>query len=417
LFKSWLKRPLWARVLMAMAAGVIVGLALGPEAAVLKPVGDLFIRAIKMLVVPLIFVSLLSGIVSMPNPAGLGRIGLKTMGLYVATAPIAVMIGLAFAAAFLPGTDAPVEGLRDAAAPPAKEVSLVALVLGVVPENPIAALAQGDILPIIFISLLIGIALIKLGDEARLVRDVLMTFNAVVMRITNWVLATAPIGVFALMAWVVGQQGLEILLPLLKLIACLYAACVVHVLLVSSVLIGLWARLNVMKFFRGILDALLVAYSTATSNGTLPVTLRCAEQNLGVPRSMATFVISLGATVNMDGTAIYMGVFALFTAQAFGVDLGFAQYAAIVFTGTLAAIGAAGIPSASLVLIPMVLGSAGLPVEAIALVVGIDRVMDMMRTTTNVVGDAIVAVVVARSEGVLDLETFNGSPSSSAKDA
>jgi Na+/H+-dicarboxylate symporter len=246
------------------------------------------------------------------------------------------------------------------------------------------------------------------GEEARPLRTLLASANAAIVRITMWVLETAPFGVFAMMAWVVGRQGLDVLVPLLKLIVCLYAACLLHMLVVSGALVGLWARLNLVRFFRGILDALLVAYSTATSNGTLPVTLRCAEQNLGVSRSTAAFVVSVGATINMDGTAIYMGLFALFTAQAFGVDLGFAQYAAIVLTGTLAAVGAAGIPSASLVLIPMVLGSAGLPAEAVALVLGVDRILDMMRTTVNVAGDAIVAVVVGKSEGALDLDVFNG---------
>ncbi|MDX2221942.1 MAG: dicarboxylate/amino acid:cation symporter [Rhodospirillaceae bacterium] len=410
MLKAWFERPLWARVLLAMILGVLAGFVLGESAAVLKPVGDLFVRALKMLVVPLIFVSLLSGIIAMPNPAGLGRIGAKTIGLYLMTAPIAVIIGIGFGVVFQPGLGTPVEGLVDAQAPAAKEVSLVALVIGIVPENPIAALAQGDILPIIFISLLLGAAIMVVGEEARPLRTLLSAANAAIVRITMWVLETAPFGVFAMMAWVVGRQGLDVLVPLLKLIVCLYAACLLHMLLVSGAMVGIWARLNLVRFFRGILDALLVAYSTATSNGTLPVTLRCVERNLGVSRSTAAFVVSVGATVNMDGTAIYMGLFALFTAQAFGVDLGFAQYAAIVLTGTLASIGAAGIPSASLVLIPMVLGSAGLPAEAVALVLGVDRVLDMMRTTVNVAGDAIVAVVVGKSEGTLDLDVFNGRP-------
>ncbi|MCB2108627.1 MAG: dicarboxylate/amino acid:cation symporter [Rhodobacteraceae bacterium] len=408
MLKSWFLQPLWFRVLTAMVAGIIAGLLLGPQADALKPIGDLFIRGIKMLVVPLVFISLLSGVISMPNPASLGRIGVKTMALYLVMAPIAVAIGIGFAVAFTPVAGTPVDGLLEGGPPDAKSVSILKLITEIVPTNPIAALAQGDILAIIFIALLIGIAMIRVGDDAQPLRAFLGSANAVIVRITGWVLETAPFGVFALIAWVVGAQGLAVLVPLLKLIVCLYAACLFHLFVISVLLVIGVGRLNVWRFYRGILDAMLVAFSTSTSSGTLPVTLRCLEKNLGVSRSTSTFVASLGATVNMDGTAIYMGMFALFTAQAFGVELGFAQYAAIVFTGTLASIGAAGIPSASLVLLPMVLGSAGLPAEAVALVVGVDRVLDMMRTMTNVTGDAIVAAVVGKLEGTFDQDVFDG---------
>lgn len=406
--KMWFDRPLWARVLAGMVLGLIVGLLLGPYATALKPVGDLFIRAIRMLVVPLIFVSLLAGIVTMPTPSSLGRIGVKALGIFIGTSALAVTMGIVFGLIFQPGVGTPIEGLLDADVPPPAPVSVVDLILGIVPENPINALAQGQVLPIIFFALLLGIAIIASGEQGKPLRAFLESANAAVTRITTWVLETAPFGAFALVAWVVGMHGLSVLVPLGKLILCLYAACIAHFLVVSAVLVYGYARLSLIRFYRGIAAALLVAYSTSTSSGTLPVTLRCATGNLGVAPPVASFTLSLGATINMDGTAIYMGLFALFTAQAFGVDLTWVQYAAIVFTGTLAAIGTAGIPSASLVLIPMVLGSAGLPIETIALVIGIDRIMDMMRTVVNVGGDSITAVTVAHSEGSLDREIFAG---------
>jgi len=406
--KLWFDRPLWARVLVGMALGVVVGLLLGPNAAVFKPLGDLFIRAIRMLVVPLIFISLLAGIVSMPSPKSLGRIGVKSFALFTATSGLAVLTGIVVGLIFQPGVGTPTEGLMDAVAPAATSVSVVGLLLSIVPENPVGALADGQVLPIIFFAVLLGVAIIASGEKGLPLRALLQSANAAVIHMTGWVLELAPFGAFALVAWVVGQQGLSILLPLGKLILCLYFACIIHVLLISSAMVYGYARLGLLRFFRGIAAALLVAYSTSTSSGTLPVTMRCAVQNLGVSPPLAAFIPTLGATINMDGTAIYLGLFAVFTAQVFGVELSLLQYVTIMLTATLASIGTAGIPSASLVLIPMVLGAVGLPIETIALVVGIDRIMDMMRTTVNVAGDSAITAVVATSEGALDREIFEG---------
>lgn len=403
----WQARPLWLRVLIGLGLGVVTGLLVSPEVAGhIKIVGDLFIRAIKMLIVPLIFVSLITGITSMSDMGRMGRIGLKTMGIYLVTTSIAVSVGLLFAIVFAPGVGAPTDTLGDPATLE-RTITIKDLLTNIIPTNPVDALARGDVLQIIFFAILTGLAINVVGEKANPVRTFFISAADVVYKITHWVMETAPFGVFGLIAWVVGTQGLEILAPLAQLILTLYAACIAHIgIIIAIFLVGIM-RLNPFRFLKGIRDAQLVAFSTATSSGTLPVSMSCIENNLGVSRPVSSFVLPLGATMNMDGTAIYMGIAAIFVAQAFGVDLTFVDYTTIVLTGTLASIGAAGVPSAGLILIPMVLSSVGLPIEAVALFAGVDRVLDMMRTMTNVTGDCMVATVVAASEGEMDRETYD----------
>ncbi|RME67338.1 MAG: dicarboxylate/amino acid:cation symporter, partial [Alphaproteobacteria bacterium] len=316
--------------------------------------------------------------------------------------------GLVWANLLRPGAGVAIAGL-DAAAP-TDALSLADLVLGIVPANPIEAMATGNVLQVIFFALLTGLAINAVGEAAAPLRRFFNAAAEIVYKITHWVMEAAPYGVFALIAWVAGTNGIAVLRPLAMLIVTLYVACLVHMALVSGLLVGVLARLNLWQFLRGIRDAQLVAFSTSTSSGTLPVTLTCAQENLGISRGVSSFVLPVGATMNMDGTAIYMGIAAVFTAQAVGVTLDMADYGAIILSGTLASIGAAGVPSAGLILIPLVLSSVGLPVEAIAVIAGIDRVLDMMRTATNVTGDAAVATVVAKSEGELDEAVFAHRP-------
>lgn len=407
MWSFWQSRPLWLRVLIGLVLGVITGLLVTPAVAEhIKIIGDLFIRAIKMLIVPLIFVSLVTGITSMSDMGRMGRIGAKTMGIYLLTTSIAVSVGLLFANLFAPGVGTPTDTLGDPAALD-RTITIKSLLLGIIPTNPVDAMARGDVLQIIFFALLTGLGINAVGEKANPVRNVFISAAEVVYKITHWVMETAPYGVFGLIAWVVGTQGLEILAPLARLILTLYAACAAHIgIIICIFLVGVM-RLNPLRFFSGIRDAQLVAFSTATSSGTLPVSMNCIERNLGVSRPVSSFVLPLGATMNMDGTAIYMGIAAIFVAQAFGIDLTLLDYATIVLTGTLASIGAAGVPSAGLILIPMVLSSVGLPIEAVALFAGVDRVLDMMRTMTNVTGDCMVATVVAASEGELDQHTYD----------
>jgi Na+/H+-dicarboxylate symporter len=423
LLTGWFRIPLWIRVLGGLALGLATGLIWGPEAASLKPIGDFFLEAIRMLIVPLILTSLVAGVTTLGNPADLGRIGIKTMGWYLVTMVVAIIIGLLLANLLQPGAGTRFADMS-ASVSEQKSVNLVDVFLSIVPSNIVKAMAETDVLGLISFSVLLGIAIVAVGEKAEPVKAVFKSGSEIVFKMTHWVLELAPFGVFALMAWVAGTNGPAVLLPLAKLVLTLYIGCILHILLVSGVLVGLLARLNVFRFFKNIVDALLVAFSTATSNGTLPVSMRCAQEKMGVDKGVASFVLPLGATVNMDGTVMHFGILAVFAAQIFGVDLSFAQYAAIILVSLLAAIGAAGVPSASLILIPMVLTTAGFSIEHAALITGliagIDRVMDMARTATNVLGDLIVCALVGKSEKALDEKIYyaqhpTSSPPTSSK--
>ena len=412
----WFAIPLWARVLGGLVLGLLVGLLIpDPQIANtwLKPVGDLFIKAIKMLVVPLIFVSLVAGVSSLPDLSRVGKLGAKTLGFYFGSMALAVSLGLVAGNIVKPGVGAPISAGAQASAP-AGTLSVKDLILGLVPDNPVAAMANGDILPVIVFSLLLGLAITATGERAQPLRAVFEAAEPVIARLVVWVIELAPFGVFALMAWVGANFGLGVLLPLGKLIATLYVTCILHLLILSLIMVGGLARLSPLKFFRHASEPMLFAFTTTTSSGTLPVTMRAAETKIGISKPVSSFALPLGATMNMDGLAIYLGIIAVFTAQAIGVDLTMGQYVAIIFASTLGAVGAAGIPSGGLLLMPLVLTTAGLPLEVIALVAGIDRILDMMRTATNVGGDLICATLVAHTEGELDRSVFGAQHSPEA---
>ena len=405
MLKRWAAIPLWQRILIGLVLGILAGVIFRQDTQVLKPLGDLFINAIRMLIVPLIFTTLVAGMTSMDHPGRLASVGAKAFGLYLGTTAVAISIGLAFGHLLQPGAGlslpAPDVNASAADAPTFGEV-----LTGLVPTNPIAAFAEGNVLQIIVFALLIGTAIVLTGEKARPLKDVIISASEVMYRLTHLVMELAPFGVFALIAVVAGQYGLSVLLPLVKLMVAIYAACLMHIVLTYGGLVSLVARLSPVPFFKGIVDAQAVAFTTASSSATLPVTMSCVEDNLGVSKSTSGFVLPLGATINMDGTALYQGVAALFVAQAIGVDLTVSQHLVIIVTATLAAIGSAGIPGAGLIMLTLVLTSVGLPLEGVAVIAGIDRLLDMMRTMTNVTGDAAVAVTVGKSEGSLDVETY-----------
>ena len=417
--RGWFKIALWQRVLGALVIGVIFGGILsrimGGEAAAswletfVKPVGDLFINLIRMLIVPLILTTLVSGVVALGDPKKLGSIGLKTMALYFATTFFANIIGMIFGLTFRPGDGVDLGGAD--AVPVSREApTLVERLLGIVPDNPIAALADGDVLAIIFFAVLLGIGILMAGRDGKLVGDVFTQAANVILKVTHLVMEVAPFGVFALVSHTVASQGFEALAAIAVLIAAVYVGLFTHAVLVYGGFIRFVLGLPVMNFLRGMLDAIAVAYSTASSSATLPVTIANASENLGVKRSIAGSVLPLGATINMDGTALYLGILALFTAQAFGYDLTLANYFLIAFTASIVSIGAAGIPSASLFLLAIVLDTFGVSAEQVAIIVGfilpVDRIMDMARTALNVTGDATVATAVAKWEGELDEECY-----------
>ena len=431
MIKAWHSITLWKRVLIGLAVGLLAGAiiryGIGVEPAVaadigetyIYPVGQAFVRLIKMLIVPLIATTLVAGVTAMGDPKKLGTLGARTMALYLVTTFFAVSLGLAMGAIVRPGSGVvydsagseaieKVEGKMDSAS---EAGGLVDRLLAIIPENPFDALAQGQVLPTIFFAIMVGVGILLVGPPADPVRKFFDAAAEVVLKITVMIMELAPYGVASLMAWVMCKQGVEILYNLFWLAFALYACCLIQIVFVyGGLIIKGMLRLPLRQFFRGIADAQGVAYSTASSSGTLPVSISCAETNLGVEKSVAGSVLPLGATINMDGTAIYLGLVALFAAQASGIEVSFIGYLMVALTATLVSIGAAGIPSAGLLLAATVMEVVGIPpdqsIKVIAFIFPFDRILDMMRTATNVTGDLAVACTVAKWEGALDEDVF-----------
>lgn len=396
---------LWKKMLIGIALGIGVGVLLGPQAHYLKPVGTIFLGLLNMLVVLLIFSSMTVGITSINDMRKLGRVGFKTLSLYIITTAIAIVFGLVAAKLINPGLGL---GLNAGEAikienPP----EILSIFLNLVPTNPIGSLASGNILQIIVFSIFLGLGINFAGEKGKPLAHALSSLSEVMFKITGMVMNLAPYGIFAIMAWVSGTFGVGILLPLLKFIAAHYLVCIFHMVVVYGGILLFMAKLRIGPFFKGVRDAITIAASTTSSSATLPALMHCAENNLGVPKSISSFVLPLGSTVNMNGTAIFQGIAAVFIAQAYGIELPWTSLLLIVVSATLSAIGCAGIPGGGLVTLSIVLGTVGLPLEGIAIVAGIDRIRDIVGTVTNVLGDAVVAVYVAKSEGELDEQCYN----------
>ncbi|KAB3530055.1 dicarboxylate/amino acid:cation symporter [Alkaliphilus serpentinus] len=398
---------LTTKILIGLVAGIVVGLLLGgaPEIAskFIAPFGTLFLNLIKMIIVPLVFSSLVIGAASMGDIKKVGRVGGKTVAFYLVTTAVAVTIGIILANIISPGDGLTL--LEDATIEAKEAPPLVDTLLGIVPNNPLKSLVDGNMLQIIVFALFIGIGITALGEKGKPLFNVIDGLAEVMYKLTAFVMSLAPYGVFALIVPVVAVNGPSVLLPLAKVIIAVYLGVILHSLIVYSSIVKIFAKMNPLKFFKGISPAATVAFSTASSAGTLPVTIKSTKENLGVSNSIASFVLPLGATINMDGTALYQGVCALFVAQIYGLDLSLGQQLTIVLTATLASIGTAGVPGAGFIMLTMVLTSVGLPLEGSALIAGIDRILDMARTSVNVVGDAAVAVAVAATENeLMDVE-------------
>ncbi|NHI00478.1 MULTISPECIES: dicarboxylate/amino acid:cation symporter [Oceanimonas] len=401
----WSGLALWKKILVGMVLGVIAGTLMGPDAEVLKPIGTLFINAIKMLIVPLVFCSLVVGVTSMQDTRKMGRIGLKSVVLYLGTTAVAITIGLMLALLFTPGAGMNMTITEPVSASEAP--SLVETLLALIPQNPIGAMAAGNILQIIVFALGLGIALTLCGEKAQPAIRLFESLAEGMYKLTEIIMKLAPYGVFGLMAWVAGKYGLEVLLPLIKVVALVYVGSLVHVLVVYSGLISVLGRLNPVRYLKGLINPAAVAYTTTSSSGTLPATIKAAREEMGVSQGVSSFVLPLGATINMDGTALYQGICAVFVAQAFGVDLAMSDYILIIMTATLGSIGTAGVPGAGLIMLSLVLTTVGLPLEGLAIVAGIDRILDMARTSVNVCGDLMVSVLIGKSENELDETVYN----------
>ncbi|MEJ6079496.1 dicarboxylate/amino acid:cation symporter [Vibrio sp. 1-Bac 57] len=403
----WSRLELWKKILIGMLLGVMVGTLMGPSAEILKPLGTLFINAIKMLIVPLVFFSLIVGITSMQDTKKMGRIGLKAIVLYLGTTAFAITIGLGLATIFTPGAGLEMVAVSsDAAIPNAP--TLVQTLLNMIPKNPVGALAAGNILQIIVFAIGLGVSLALIGEKADPAIKLFESLAEAMYKLTELVMKLAPYGVFGLMAWVSGKYGADVLLPLIKVIAVVYLGALIHIVVFYSGVIAIVGRLNPVRYLKSLTNPAAVAFTTASSSGTLPATIKASREELGVSKGIASFVLPLGTTINMDGTALYQGVCALFIAQAFGVDLEAADYITIILTATLASVGTAGVPGAGLIMLSLVLTTVGLPLEGLAIVAGIDRILDMARTTVNICGDMMVSLLVAKNEGELDEEIFEG---------
>lgn len=405
-------------ILIGMILGFIVGLILNfyvhdpfIKDIVLKDNvfylgGTVFIKLMKMLVVPLVFFSIIVGAASISDIRKIGSIGGRTIGIYLITTAIAVTIALAIGALIQPGT-----GLNMHAAAQASNVTVnqtvTDTILNMIPENPFSSLSTGDMLPVIIFGLLIGVILAKLREETQIVNDFFTQSNKIMMELTSLVMKFAPIGVFCLMARTFAGLGFDGLMPLGKYILCVLIGLAIQAFLVYPSLMVLFTRLNPIKFFKRFFSVMFFAFSSSTSNATIPLNLERLSE-MGVSREISSFTIPLGATVNMDGTAIMQGCAVMFAAQAYGIDLGTAGLLTVIFTAVMASIGTAGVPSVGLVTLTMVFNSVGLPVEAIGIIFGIDHVLDMFRTAVNVCGDAICTIIVSFQNKALDVDIFNG---------
>ncbi len=396
------KLNLSIKVMIGLAAGVVAGLLIpaGIANTFIKPFGTLFLNLIKMVVVPLVFSSIVVGTCGLGDAKALGRLGGKTVGFYLFTTALAVTIGLIAGNLFPVGQGLAfeMEALGEV-----ETTSVVDTFLNIVPTNPIQALADGNMLQVIFFAIALGIGIILCGEKGEPLHKVVDALAETMYALTGAIMRLAPFAVFALVTPVVAVNGPDILLPMLGVILTVYGACAFHMLVVYSAAVGGIARVSPVRFFKEAAPAMIFAFSSASSAATIPFSMEATER-LGAPQPVRSFVLPLGATINMDGTAIYQGVCALFIANAYGVNLTLEQQLTIILTCTLASIGTAGVPGAGAVMLTMVLSSVGLPAEGLAMgmVLGIDRILDMARTTVNITGDIACSVVVAASEKQLD---------------
>ena len=396
-------------IIIALIAGVIAGLVLNifapgiftkADAFLFQPLGIIFLNLMKMLVVPVVFISIALGTVGIGDPKKLGRIGSKTIGYFLITTAVALVIAISLGLLFKPGSAGNFETANaDYVAQEAPPISDT--LLGIIPTNPISAMAEGNMLQIIFFAALVGFGIAMLGKKVERVQELFEQANELIMYLITVVMKFAPYGAFGLIASAVGSQGFDALKAMGVYMGVVLGALFVHSIIVYGGSVALLGKRNPIWFFKNFFPAQVVAFSTASSAATLPISMKTAQEKLKVPESISSFTQSLGATINMDGTAIMQGAAVIFIAQAYNIELTMGQLLTVVLTAVLASIGTAAVPGAGLIMLAMVLTSVGLPVEGIALVLGVDRLLDMVRTAVNITGDAACSVVVAQTEGVL----------------
>ncbi len=399
--------PLIWKIAIGFVIGIVLGFVIGPMQQsstfisnffipLLDLIGKIFLGLLKMLIVPLVFASIITGAASIGDPKVLGRIGVKTVALYICTTVVAIFFGLVLGNVIQPGVGLSIEG---AAGEAKAAASMIEVLMGIIPVNPLQALVNGTMLQIIVFALFLGVSATLIGEKGKAFLKFNESLAETMYKMTGIVMKFAPLGILALIAVTAAKYGPAVLAPFAKVIFAVYLGCALQALVVYSGLITVVTKKSPLWFFGGVKEAMLAAFVTRSSSAVLPISMRNVQENLGVSEKVSSFVLPLGATINMDGTALYQGVCALFVAQAFGIPLSMGAQVGILITATLASIGTAGVPGAGLIMLSMVLTSAGLPIEGIGLVAGIDAVLDMARTSINVTGDMCVSTVVARTEG------------------
>lgn len=408
-----------AKIFAGLAAGLAVGIILNlfvPESyfrdtilidGAFNIIGNGFIRLMKMLVVPLVLCSLVCGSAAIGDMKTLGKVGVKTISFYLLTTALAVTVAITVANIINPGAGLDMSTVEYKEPIAEENVSFADTVLNVIPENPFGSLADGTMLQIIVFALLIGVLLAKMSDRAESITRFFTQANELMMEMTLLVMKLAPAGVFCMIARTFSRLGFDAFLPLLKYMGSVTASLGVQCFGVYLLLLFVFTGINPFRFIKKFFPVMAFAFSTSTSNAAIPMNIDILEKKIGVPKKISSFTIPLGATINMDGTSIMQGVAVVFAAQAYGVELGIAGYLTVIATATVASIGTAGIPSVGLITLSMVFASVGLPVEAIALIMGIDRIIDMMRTAVNVTGDAVCTTIIAKQSGELDKSVFN----------
>ena len=413
------KMGLTSKIFIGLIGGLILGVVLNlwvPNSyfrdtvlvdGIFYVVGNGFIRLMKMLVVPLVFCSLVCGSSAIGDTKSLGKVGGKTIAFYLATTALAVTVAITVATIVRPGIGLDMSAIETGEVSTAESVSVADTFLNIIPENPIGALADGTMLQIILFALVVGVLLAKMGERAELIANLFNQCNDLMMEMTNLIMGLAPLGVFCMISRTFANLGFDAFIPLLKYMGSVVLGLFLQCFGVYMILLLIFTRLNPAKFIKKFFPVMAFAFSTSTSNATIPMNIDVLEERVGVSRKISSFTIPLGATINMDGTSIMQGVAVVFAAQAYGMQLGVGGYLTVIATATLASIGTAGIPSVGLVTLSMVFTAVGLPVEAIMLIMGVDRILDMIRTAVNITGDAVCTTIVAHQNGELDREVFN----------
>lgn len=396
---------LWQKVTLGLILGIIFGIYLPQYVNYIKPIGDIFLRLIKMIIAPLIFFSLVSGITSMKDTSALGRVGMKAVIAFLGTTFFATIFGLGVATVLKPGVGMKIDFATPGSGVERTSFNIIDFFVNIVPDNAVGAFANGDVLQVVFFAVFVGITLNKMKSIGEPITDLIHVMSKLILKMISFVIQLSPYGAFALTGWIVGMQGIEIMISLSKLVVAVVVAMTFQYL-VFGLLIYVFCRVSPIPFYKKSFEYQILAFSTSSSKATLATTMQICRERLGISESSTSFVLPIGASINMDGFAINLSLTTIFFAQMMGVTLAPHDYLVIILTSTLGSIGGAGIPGASLIMLPMVLSSVHLPIEGVAIIAGIDRILDMLRTTINITGDATITMLIDNSEGTLDKEVY-----------